>query len=55
MAAQIIEAGNGLAIFPRRVLPGPQLRTLTLCRPYVIHYRLTRAGAVILRVRHGAP
>lgn len=57
MAAQIIEAGNCLAIFPhrgsRRVLPGPQSRTVTLCHPYIIHYRLTRAGAVILRVRHG--
>jgi plasmid stabilization system protein ParE len=61
VAAQIIEAGNCLAIFPHRghyrgrsvPVPGPQLRTLRLARPYIIHYRLSRAGVLILRVRHG--
>jgi len=58
MAAQMIEAGNCLAISPYRgrsvPVPGPQLRALTLARPYIIHYRLRRAGVLILRVRHGA-
>lgn len=60
VAAQIIEAGNGLAVSPSsgryrsRPVPGPRRRAITLTRPYIIHYQLSRATVLILRVRHRA-
>ena len=55
---RIIEAGNSLTTFPYlgRVVPGTQLqlRETALARPYIIRYRSSRTGVVILRVRHGA-
>jgi plasmid stabilization system protein ParE len=56
VAAHIIEAIDRLGIHPLQGHPvaGPQLRATKLFRPYTIYYRLSRAGVLILRVRHAA-
>lgn len=57
VAAQIVEVIDSIAISPFRRgnrAPGPQLRTVSLTRPYVIQYKLFRSGVFILRVRHAA-
>jgi addiction module RelE/StbE family toxin len=56
MVMEILAAGDSLENFPYRgrVVPGAQLREITLARPYVIRYRIAGDHVSILRVRHGA-
>ena len=54
---ELVVGGDSLATFPLRGRPGRQAgtRELVAIRPFVIVYRVTEAGTVvILRVWHGA-
>jgi toxin ParE1/3/4 len=54
---ELLLAGDSLAMFPRRGRPGrePGTRELVVMPPYLIVYRVSGAGAVIiLRVWHAA-
>jgi plasmid stabilization system protein ParE len=54
LAAAMIAAGNSLRTSPHRGRPvrNTGMRELLTSYPYVIRYRVTGDGVVILRVRH---
>jgi toxin ParE1/3/4 len=54
-ATALIEAGDGLAVFPHRGKPvrGTVLRDWVIVYPYIIRYRIAGDTIRILRVRHG--
>ena len=54
MASRLTEAGDSLELFPERGRQSGKVRELVIVRPYVIRYRITDRGVVILRVKHGA-
>lgn len=57
IAAELLIAGDSLAVFPHRGRPGllPGFRELVAIRPYVLVYRVLPDGtADILRVWHSA-
>jgi plasmid stabilization system protein ParE len=57
IARELILAGDGLAVFPRRGRPGliQGTRELTIVTPYVLVYEVAAGEDVsILRVWHGA-
>ena len=58
MAAQILQAADGLTAFPYRgrQVPTTSLRESALPFPYIIRYRIDESArrVIILRVRHGA-
>jgi plasmid stabilization system protein ParE len=54
---ELLLAGDGLTMFPRRGRPGrqPEARELVAMPPYIIVYRVTGRGAVTsLRIWHAA-
>jgi toxin ParE1/3/4 len=53
-ADRLYEAGEALAYFPERGRAEGRSRVLAIVPPYLIRYRVGRAGVVILEVRHGA-
>ena len=55
MASRLLEAVNGLTMFPERGRPiGQGRREVVSVWPYLIRYRIVDDKVVILRVRHGA-
>jgi len=56
MVREVLGAGDSLESFPYRgrLVPGTQLREITLAYPYIIRYRIAADHVRILRVRHGA-
>lgn len=55
VAQRLLEAGDSLALFPRRGrrVPGTDLREWPLVDPYIIRYRIAGEVVRILQVRHG--
>ena len=56
LAARLIAAGDGLAIFPNRghPIPGTSMRELVTVNPYVIRYEVTGDQVRIPRIRHSS-
>jgi plasmid stabilization system protein ParE len=56
VAERLVEAGNGLALFPHRgrPVPGTDMRELVSVNPCIIRDRVTRDEVAILRGRHSA-
>ena len=56
LAERLLAAGDLLVSFQNRgrLVPGGQLRELTVIYPYVIRYRVAADHVRIRRVRHGA-
>ena len=56
LARRLIDAGEGLVLFPnrRRPVPGSVYRELLTVDPYIIRYRVKGEQVSILRIRHAA-
>jgi toxin ParE1/3/4 len=56
LAEDLVLAGDSLATFSKRGRPGrvAGTRELSIVRPYVIVYRVTKVAVIVSRVWHGA-
>ena len=54
MKARLVEAADGLGLFPERGREAGASRELVIVNPYVIRYRVRPEAIVILRIKHGA-